>query len=106
MSTTAIPPLPEAPSKLEEAMKKLEERFNNLKKEMEDALNKFAEGGTKLQEQVKILADAQLETAKTLKITQDEVRVIGGKLPKAPDVIPEIQDAKDELGVTLFDLFD
>lgn len=94
---------------LEKRLKALEtlgNRFDALKKEMEEALNKFAEDGKKLSESVKALADAQIQTANTLKITQDEVRVIGGKLPKAPDVVPDIQEAKDELGVTMFDLFE
>lgn len=109
MSTPATPPLPEpsqSENKWKEVTDALSKRFDALKKEMEDALNKFAEGATKLQENVKALADAQIVTNNNVKIVTDEVRVIGGKLPKLADPTPDVKEVKSELGLTLFDVFD
>lgn len=82
---------------------KLGERFEILKKEMEDALNKMAEGGKTLQDSVKTLADSQADTIKKLNIAFDEIRAIGGK--NIPKVDPEpVKEVKSEIGVsTLFD---
>lgn len=78
-------------------------RFEALKKEMEEALNKIADGSKTLQESVKVLADAQSDIIKKLNMASDEIRSIGGKL--IPKVDPEpTKDVKSEIGVsTLFD---
>jgi hypothetical protein len=78
-------------------------RFEALKKEMEDALNKIADGSKMLQESLKTLTDSQADIIKRLNIAFDEIRAVGGKSIQKVDPKP-VEEVKSEIGVsTLFD---
>jgi len=78
-------------------------RFETLKKEMEDALNKIADGSKTLQESVKTLTDSQADIIKKLNLAFDEIRTVGGRNIPRVDPAP-VQEVKSEIGVsTLFD---
>lgn len=81
----------------------LQKRFDDLKKETETVLNKFAEDGQSLQKAVQDLAKAQEDSIKKLNMAIDEIRSVGGR--NLPHANPEpVQTVKSNISVGFFDM--